>query len=447
MFVEGFTLNMFESLTERLQGVFKQLGRRGKLRTQDVDQALKDIRLALLEADVHYQVVTNLLEAVRQRVLSEEVSKALNPAQQVIRVIHDELTLALGEPGRLSLTGPKPRTIMLIGLQGSGKTTTAAKLARRLRKDGERPWLIAADPYRPAAVQQLHILGEQIPVPVYSNDDLSATELCIAGIDAAGKDGAGVVVLDTAGRSQLDQAMMEELKAIHERVKPVEILLVADAMTGQEAIEIARGFQESLGLTGLILTKMDGDARGGAAISMRAATGVPIKYLGAGETLDALESFEPDRLASRILGMGDVIGIIQKAEAALDLDAAEAQAERLKRGKFTLEDFAQQLDSLRRMGPLKKVLELLPSGLSLPGAGIDSQAAEQQLRLTRAILSSMTVRERQKPEILNASRKRRIAAGSGTSVQQINQLIRQYRQMRRLFKKMGGMSDLSNWPL
>ncbi|MGD2252193.1 MAG: signal recognition particle protein [Anaerolineales bacterium] len=427
---------MFETLTERLQGVFRNLARRGKLRVEDIDAALREIRLALLEADVHYQVVKGLLGNVRERALGQEVSRALNPSQQVIRILHQELVAALGEPARLALKGPTPRSVMLVGLQGSGKTTTAAKLAHWLRGQGERVWLVAADRHRPAAFEQLQILGEEIDVPVFHDPDLAPADLAEAALHASAKAGARVVILDTAGRSQLDRPMMDELQAIRQRIQPAEILLVADAMTGQEAVNISGGFHQALGLTGLILTKMDGDARGGAAISMRAVSGVLIKYIGTGEALDALEGFDPGRLASRILGMGDVIGLIEKAEAAMDADAAQEQAARLQRGELTLDDFAKQLEQLQRMGPLAKVLELLPGKMGALAPQLDGQLAQRHVVRTQAILRSMTPQERRRPAVLNASRKRRIAAGSGTSVQEVNQLLRQYQQMRKLLKTL-----------
>lgn len=439
---------MFETLTERLQGVFKTLGRRGKLRAEDIESALREIRLALLEADVHYQVVKDLLASVRERALQADVSRALNPGQQVIRILHEALVALLGEPAVLKLQGNPPRAVMLVGLQGSGKTTTAAKLARILRQRGERVWLIAADPYRPAAVRQLEVLGEEIGVRVYSDVELSPPKLSASGVEAASKGGASVVILDTAGRSQLDSAMMEELVTIRDLIRPAEVLLVADAMTGQEAVRIAQGFQKPLGLTGMILTKMDGDARGGAAISMRAVAGVPIKFIGVGEARNALETFDPNRMASRILGMGDVIGLIEKAESAFDQGQAEEQAEKLIKGDFTFEDFSEQLSMMRKMGPVGKLLDMLPSGLGGGTADVDTQIAERQLLHTQAIIQSMTPKERRKPEILNASRKRRIARGSGTTVQEVNQLLRQFKQMRRMFKQMSkrGISGIPTWP-
>ncbi len=428
---------MFETLTERLQSVFNNLGRRGKLREQDVDEALREIRFALLDADVHYSVVKSLLDVVKERSLSDEVSKALNPSQQVIKILNQEMTSALGEPARLTLSGPTPRVFMLVGLQGSGKTTTAAKLAKWLRSNGERTWLVAADPYRPAAVDQLKILGHDLDIPVYSDATLSPPDVCAAGIESGAKGGATVVILDTAGRSQIDDEMMQELQEIKQRVEPIETILVADAMTGQEAVNIAAGFHQTIGLTGLILSKIDGDARGGAAISMRSVTGVPIKFMGTGENLDALESFEPDRLASRILGMGDILSLIEKAETVYDQEQAEEQVGKLLSGEFTLEDFSEQLSQVQRMGPMSKILELLPGGFGGLASQIDGHEAEKQMIHSKAIIQSMTAQERRRPDILNGKRRRRIAAGSGTTVQEVNQLIRSYRQMKKMFKLVG----------
>lgn len=428
---------MFETLTERLQGVFRNLSRRGKLRESDVDDAMREIRLALLEADVHYTVVKELLALVKERSVGAEVSKALNPSQQVIKILNQELIAALGEPGRLGLIGPAPRVLMLVGLQGSGKTTTAAKLAKWLRSNGERIWMVAADPYRPAAVDQLKVLGQNVDVPVFSDPSLSPPDLCAAGVDIGAKGGASIVILDTAGRSQIDSEMMQELRAIQDRVNPVETILVADAMTGQEAVNIAQGFQEIVTLSGLILSKMDGDARGGAAISMHTVTGVPIKFIGTGESLDALETFEPDRLASRILGMGDMMSLIEKAEAVYEQEQVEEQVGRLLSGEFSLEDFSEQMAQMQRMGPMNKILELLPSGFGGVASQIDSKAAEKQLIRSKAIIQSMTHQERRKPEILNGKRRRRIAGGSGTTVQEVNQLLRSYKQMKKMFKLVG----------
>ncbi|RME40157.1 MAG: signal recognition particle protein [Thermoflexia bacterium] len=428
---------MFETLTERLQAVFGRLQKRGVLREADVDEALREVRLALLEADVHYRVVKDFLARVRERAVGAEVSQALSPAQQVVKIVYEELVATLGEPGRLELKGPAPYVVMAVGLQGSGKTTTVAKLARYLRERGHFPMMVAADTYRPAAVTQLEVLGRKLDIPVYSEGvEADPPDICARGVQEARRRGRDVVVLDTAGRLQIDEEMMQELEAIVRRVHPVEILLVADAMTGQEAVNIADGFHRRLGLTGLILTKVDGDARGGAAISMRAVTGVPIKFLGTGEKLDALEVFHPDRLASRILGMGDVLALIERAEAAFDAQQAMRMAEKIQKAEFDLEDFLEQLRQVRKMGPVAQILEMMPGMGKLAGA-VDPQEAERQLKRIEAIILSMTPEERRNPRILNASRKRRIARGSGTTVQEVNALLNQYRQMQRLLQQLG----------
>jgi signal recognition particle subunit SRP54 len=434
---------MFENLTDRLNDVFKELRRHGKLSEQDVDKAMRQVRLALLEADVNYAVVKDFVERVRVRSVGVEVSRALNPAQQVIKIVNEELIQTLGEPERLNLSGPKPRTLMLVGLQGSGKTTAAGKLARFLRSQGERVLLVAADPYRPAAVRQLETLGERLGIPVFYEEGVPPPKLAQKAVDEARKGGYTLLILDTAGRSQLDDALMEELRAIQSRVDPAEVLLVADAMIGQEAVNIAKGFRDVINLSGLFLSKMDGDARGGAAISIRSVTGVPIKFLGTGDSLEAIEVYDPGRLSSRILGMGDVIGLIEKAEAAFDEKTAQEQAEKMMSGEFTLQDFADQLRQLRKMGPLGQILDMLPGGANLANQ-VSPQEAEQQLKLTEAIINSMTHQERRKPDILNASRRRRIAAGSGTQVQDVNRLIKQYRDAQRLFKRLkkSGMRGL-----
>jgi signal recognition particle subunit SRP54 len=435
---------VFENLTERLNGVFTQLRRRGKLSAADVDIAMREVRLALLEADVNYGVVKDFIARVRERSVGAEVSKALNPAQMVIKIVNEELVSTLGTPERLNLSGPHPYTIMLVGLQGSGKTTAAGKLARLLRSQGERVILVAADPYRPAAVKQLETLGEKLSVPVYSESGTPPPDIALHAQEKAQQGGSTVLILDTAGRSQLDNELMDELTAIDKKVHPVETLLVVDSMIGQESVNIAQGFRQSINLTGLMLTKMDGDARGGAAISIRSVTGVPIKFLGTGEALDALEVYDPGRLASRILGMGDVLGLIEKAEAAFDQVQAQKDAERMLAGEFSLEDFANQLRQVRKMGPIAQVLEMLPGGMNQLARQIDPKDAERQLKKTEAIISSMTRQERRRPDVLNASRRRRIASGSGTQVQDVNQLIKQYREAQRMFKniKKSGMRGL-----
>lgn len=436
---------MFENLTDRLQDIFYNLRRRGKLSEEDVDAAMRDIRLALLEADVQYGVVRDFVARVKERAVGEEVSRALNPGQQVIKIVHEELVETLGEPAPLELRGPKPRTIMLVGLQGSGKTTTAGKLARSLRSQGERVLLVAADPYRPAAVQQLETLGEQLSIPVYSETDGDPPQLAKHALERAERGGFGVMIMDTAGRSQVDEELMAELTAIQEQVEPVETLLVVDAMIGQEAVNVAQGFKDSVPLTGLVMSKMDGDARGGAAISIRSVTGVPIKFLGTGESLKELETYDPSRLSSRILGMGDVIGLIERAEEAVDEEMARQQAERMLSGEFTLEDFAKQLKQLRQMGPIGKIMDMLPGQMGNMAQQISPQDAEQRLKVTEAIIHSMTPEERRNPKLLNASRRRRIAEGSGTRVYDVNQLVKQYRDAKKLFERLrkSGMGNLS----
>lgn len=436
---------MFKNLSDKLQNVFKELSRRGKLSEADVDAALREVRLALLEADVNFTVVKEFLARVRARAVGAEVSRALNPGQQVIKIVHEELIATLGEPGKLNLKGQPPRAIMLVGLQGAGKTTMAAKLARWLRSQGGRPLLVAADPYRPAAVEQLKTLGAQIDVPVFTGPD-SPPDLCAKAVKHAADIGYSVVIFDTAGRLQIDEAMMDEVAAIKTRTAPDEILLVADAMTGQEAVRIAEGFNKQVGLTGLILTKVDGDARGGAAISMRSVTGVPIKFLGTSEKIDGIEIFAPDRLSGRILGMGDMLGLIEKAEAAFDVKEAQKAQERLQSGEFTLEDFRDQMRQVKKMGPLSQMLDMMP-GMGKLAAQMNPQDLDRSMARTEAIINSMTPRERRDPQVLNASRKRRVAAGSGTSVPEINQLVKQFRDMQKLLKQFGktggrGMPDM-----
>lgn len=427
---------MFENLTQRLDDVFNQLRRRGKLSEKDVDAAMREVRFALLEADVNYAVSKDFVARVRERAIGREVSRALNPGQQVVKIVNEELIATLGEPDRLKLTGSKPRVLMLVGLQGSGKTTASGKLAKRLRAKGERVMLVACDPYRPAAVRQLETLGGRLSVPVFFEENVPPPIIASRARESAQKGGYTVIILDTAGRSQLDNELMDELQAIQMRVEPVETMLVVDAMIGQEAVNIAQGFRDVVPLTGLILTKMDGDARGGAAISIRSVTGVPIKFLGTGESLDAIEEYDPARLSSRILGMGDVIGLIEKAEAAFDEQEATKQAEKMLTGEFTLQDFADQLRQLRKMGPLGQIMDMMPGGLGQVTRQIDPNIAEKQLVVTEAIISSMTLQERRRPDILNASRRRRIAQGSGTKVQDVNRLMKQYREMQRLFKTL-----------
>ncbi len=427
---------MFDALSDRLQGIFDKLNRRGVLTEADVDAALREVRLALLEADVNYKVAKAFIRRVRERAIGQETLKSLTPAQQVIKIVHEELVRTLGQPGRLDLSGPPPHVIMLVGLQGSGKTTTAAKLALKLSKEGQRPLLVAADTYRPAAVQQLEVLGQQIKIPVHSEGtEPPPPDICARGLEKARKGGYTVVILDTAGRLHIDDAMMAELEAIRERTHPKEVLLVVDAMTGQDAVRVADEFNQRVGLTGLILTKVDGDARGGAAISVREVTGVPIKYLGVGEKLDALELFHPDRLASRILGMGDILTLIERAEQELDREKALEAEKRLLEGTFTLEDFLEQLQEMKKLGPLSQLLEMIP-GMNRLAKQLPAEMTDKQLKRIEAIIYSMTPEERRNPRIINSSRKRRIARGSGTTVQEVNQLLRQFRQMQQLMKQL-----------
>jgi signal recognition particle subunit SRP54 len=430
---------MFESLSDRLQEVFDQLGRKGSLTEADVDTALREVRVALLEADVNLKITKDFIKRVRERAVGAEVSKALKPAQQVIKIVHEELIDTLGEPGRLNLAGATPRVIMLVGLQGSGKTTTGAKLALKLRKEGRKPFLVAADTYRPAAVDQLVTLAKQLSIPYHEEGVTAAPpDICVRGVQKAKEAGASVVILDTAGRLQIDENMMAELQAIKKRTEPAEVLLVADAMTGQEAVRIAEGFNHGVGITGLILTKIDGDARGGAAISMRAVTGVPIKYLGTGEKPDAFEDFHPDRLASRILGMGDMLTLIEKAEQLFDEQEARRMEKAMLKGQFTLEDFLKQLRQVRRLGSIGQIMEMIPGMGKLKSQfNIDDQQAEKNMKRIEAIIFSMTPEERRKPKVINANRKRRIAHGSGTSVQEVNQLLRQFQEMQNMMKKLG----------
>ncbi|NOH02525.1 MAG: signal recognition particle protein [Chloroflexi bacterium] len=432
---------MFETLTGRLNQIFDQLRRRGKLSEADVDAAMREVRLALLEADVHFSVVKSFIARVRERAVGAEVSKALNPGQQVIKIVNEELIGTLGEPAPLNLTGPKPRVVMVVGLQGSGKTTAAGKLARLMKSKGERVLLVAGDPYRPAAVKQLQQLGERLDVEVEADTSITPPQLARRALNKAEKGGFSLVIVDTAGRSQMDAQLMDELKAIAANVNPVDILLVIDSMIGQEALNIAQGFRDNVSITGLVLTKMDGDSRGGAAISIRSVTGVPIKFIGAGEKLDALETYDPARLSSRILGMGDVIGLIEKAEAMYDAQTAEKQAQKLMKGEFSLEDWLEQMKQMKKMGPLAQIMDMLPGQMGQAARGIDPALVEKQFKQSEAIINSMTLKERRNPDILNASRRRRIAAGSGMEVQDVNRLIKQFREAQKLMKtlqKTGG---------
>lgn len=427
---------MFESLGNRLQTVFDSLQRRGKLTEADVDVAMREVRLALLEADVNFKVVKDFVKRVRERAIGQEVMRSLSPGQQVVKIVHEELIETLGEPGRLNLGMQSPAIIMLVGLQGSGKTTTAAKLALHMRRDGRRPLLVAADVYRPAAIDQLETLGKQLDVPVFSEGtDANPPRLAQKAVRYATEQGLTTVIVDTAGRLNIDEMMMDEIKSIKDSVRPIETLLIADAMTGQEAVRVATDFDEAVELTGLIMTKIDGDARGGAAISMREVTGVPIKFLATGEKLDAFEVFHPDRMASRILGMGDVLTLIEKAQTEMDEEEARKASDKLLSGEFTLEDFLKQMQQVKRLGPIGQLMEMIP-GFSRMAGDVDLSDAEGEMRRIEAIIQSMTPDERRNPRLLKASRKRRVAAGSGTSVQDVNALLKQFREMQRLMKQL-----------
>ena len=430
---------MFESLTERLNDVFGNLGRRGRLSEKDVDAALREVRMALLEADVNFRVARDFVAAVRERAVGREVTQSVTPAQQVTKIVHDNLVDLLGgETARLAAAPRPPTVVLLVGLQGSGKTTAAAKLALAFRKDGGRPLLVAADTYRPAAIAQLQTLGKQIDVPVHQQGvDPSPVQIVRRGLELGVSNAHSHVIVDTAGRLQLDDAMMDEIERISRAVKPVETLFVADATTGQEAVNVAKAFHARTPLTGLILTKMDGDARGGAALSIRSVTGIPVKFVGTGERVEPLEVFHPDRMASRILGMGDVVTLVERAEEVVDLERAEELQSKLRKATFGLDDFLEQLAQVRQMGPLSQVLGMLP------GMGAMANKAEVQAALDgdvvgrfEAIILSMTPAERANPDILNGSRRRRVARGSGTSVQEVNQLLSQFRQARQMMQMM-----------
>lgn len=429
---------MFGTLSERLQATFQKLRGRGKLTEKDVDVALREVRLALLEADVNFKVVKDFLAKVRERAVGQEVLGSLSPAQQVIKIVNEELTALMGgENKKLDLSGKPPVVVLMAGLQGSGKTTFTGKLARFLKSQGKRPLMVAGDVYRPAAVQQLQILGEQVGVPVFERGtDVSPVQIAKEALAHAERHGNDVVLFDTAGRLHVDDELMEEISRLKETLSPKEILLVVDAMTGQDAVNVAESFHSRLGVTGVVLTKMDGDARGGAALSVRAVTGAPVKFAGVGEKLDELEPFHPDRIASRILGMGDVLSLIEKAEAAFDAEKSQRMVDKLTRGDdFTLEDFREQMEQVRNMGPIDQLIGMIPGvGSKLSNLKVD----DRQIARVEAMINSMTVEERRRPDIIDGSRRRRIAAGSGTKVQDVNRLLKQFDQTRVLMKQFMG---------
>jgi signal recognition particle subunit SRP54 len=424
---------MFDSLADKLQGALGDLRKKGKLDDESISRAMREIRLALLEADVNFTVVRDFVAPVRERVLGEEVLKSLTPGQQVVKVVHDELTALMGE-GESGLAFSKFTVILLAGLQGSGKTTTAAKLALQLRKQGRKPGLVAADLQRPAAIDQLEQLGAQIDVPVYRTDTKDAVEATRSGLERARSAGLDTAIVDTAGRLQIDEELMDELARVRDEAKPLNVLLVLDAMTGQEAVNVAEAFHERIAFDGVILTKLDGDTRGGAALSVKAITGKPIKFASTGEKLDALEVFHPDRMASRILGMGDVLTLIERAEAAVEEDEQAEMEKRLAAGQFTFDDFLKAYKMLRRMGPLKGVLKMIP-GMDKQLGDVDVD--EGQLGRVEAIVLSMTPQERRSPIVIDGKRRIRIAKGSGATVEQVNQLLEARKQMEKMMKQMG----------
>jgi len=430
----------FESLGEKLQNVFKKLKGQGKISEKDLKAAMREVRMALLEADVNYKVVKDFINKVSERALGHEVLESLTPGQQVIKIVNDELTQLMGgTQSKINFADKPPTIIMMVGLQGSGKTTSTGKLARLFKKQGRRPLLVAGDIYRPAAIKQLQVLGEQLDVPVFSlGDKTSPVDIARAAVKHANYHGNDIVIIDTAGRLHIDEALMEELTMIKKEVNPQEILLVVDAMTGQDAVNVAERFNELLELTGVVLTKLDGDTRGGAALSVKAVTGKPIKFVGMGEKLDALEPFHPDRMASRILGMGDVLTLIEKAQESFDAKKAQEMQQKFLKAEFTLDDFLNQMQQMKNMGPLDQVLDMIPgmNKAKLKGMEFD----EKEFIKFQAIIQSMTNEERKNPNIINGSRRKRIAMGSGTRIQDVNRLLKQFEQAQKLIKQFSGVA-------
>ena len=434
---------MFESLTEKLSGVFKKVTGRGRLSEANIQDALKEVRLALLEADVNYKEVKRLVEEIRRRAVGQEVLQSLTPGQQLIKIVNEELTTLMGEARQgLNLVGRPPHALMLVGLQGSGKTTTAAKLARRLLKQGRHPCLVPADIYRPAAIDQLEKLGGQVNVPVYSTKPgQRPEEICLHALAEVSKEGSDVLVIDTAGRLHIDEDLMGELGRIKEKINPCEILLVADAMTGQDAVNVARHFDEALDISGVILSKMEGDARGGAALSIKAVTHKPIKFIGVGEQIDALEPFHPDRMASQILGMGDVVSLVEKAQNEFDQKEALKLEKKLKQRAFDLGDFLAQLQQMKKLGSMEQILGMLP-GMGQFKKLKQFKPDEKELTRVEAIVSSMTREERRKYKLINGSRRRRIARGSGTTVQDVNRLLKNFAQTKKMMESFARKGNL-----
>ena len=429
---------MFESLSSRLQGITQRLRGRARISEADLDVALREIRLALLEADVNFKVVKDFVARIRERAAGIDLLTGLNPGQQIVKIVHEELVAVLGGTRHHLRLDAKPSVLMMVGLQGSGKTTTAAKLAVRLRKDGKKPLLVAADVYRPAAVDQLVQLGDQIGVEVHTRPvGTPALEIARSGLEVARQRGVDVMILDTAGRLHVDDAMMDELVRMVGAITPSETLLVVDAMTGQESVRVAEAFHAKLPVTGLVLTKMDGDARGGAALSIRAATGLPIAFLGTGERTDGLEAFHPDRLAQRILGMGDILSFVERVQENVDQAEAEKAAQRMMENRFTLEDFRSQLNQIKKMGPIGQLIQMMPGVGQMAGAAQEAVDSGQMKRI-EAIIDSMTPEERRRPELIKANRRRRIALGSGTSTAEVNRLLKQFVEMQRMMKLISG---------
>lgn len=432
----------FESLADKLQGIFKNLRGKGKLSEKDVTAAMREVRLALLEADVNYKVVKDFINKIKERAVGAEVLESLTPGQQVIKIVNEEMTQLMGgSVSKINIAAKPPTIVMMVGLQGSGKTTSSGKLARLFKKQGRRPLLAACDIYRPAAIKQLQILGEKLEIPVFTmGDKQSPVDIAKAAKNFAEKQGHDLVILDTAGRLHVDEELMEELVEIKKNCHPHEILLVVDAMTGQDAVNVAKSFDERLGLDGVVLTKLDGDTRGGAALSVKAVTGKPVKFVGMGEKLEALESFHPDRMASRILGMGDVLTLIEKAQEKVDAKKAQDLERKLRKNEFTLDDFLDQLQQMKSMGPLNQIMDMIP-GMGKVKALKNVDLDEKDLKHTEAIISSMTKEERKRPDIVNGSRRKRIARGSGTSVQEVNKLLKQFSQTQKMIKQINQMQQ------
>ncbi len=430
----------FEGLTGRLQSVFSKLKGRGKVAEEDVNEAMREVRLALLEADVNFKVVKEFIVKVKERAVGQEVMQSFTPGMVIINIVNKELTeLMGGTQSKIERANKPPTIILMVGLQGAGKTTTSGKLAKHLQKQNHRPLLVAGDIYRPAAIKQLQILGEQLKVPVFTlGDQSSPVDIAKAGIAKAKENSNDYVIIDTAGRLHIDENMMDELKQIREVTSPDEVLLVIDAMTGQDAVNVADNFHKQMGLTGVVLTKLDGDTRGGAALSVKAVTGCPIKFAAMGEKMDALEPFHPERMASRILGMGDMLTLIEKAQSGIDSDKAAELERKMRTAEFTFEDFLEQMEQVKKMGPLDQVLDMMPGmgkAKGMKNVNIDGK----QMGRVEAIVKSMTIQEKRKPEIINASRRKRIAAGSGTSLQDVNRLIKQFDDMKKMMKQFSGM--------